>query len=406
MVGADKGEPVTNRPQRITSKAGLGAASIALLFAAVLGFAIASTQSANAQTFTVLYKFNGSAGANPYGNVVLDGSGNIYSTTANGGSFNKGVVFKLDSAGTETVLHNFNGTRGSLPLAGLLRNTDGALFGTTWSGGSSGEGVVFKLSKSGGETILHTFAGGTMDGASPWGGLIQDSDGNSYGTTNAGGTSNWGTVFKISKSGVETVLHSFNGGQSDGEFPYYTNLVRDSEGNLYGITSAGGGDNRGVVYKLNKSGKLTVLHSFLGGTNDGCTPYGTPVMDADGNLYGTTYKCGSANEGVIWKLAKNGKETVLHNFTGGSSDGAYPYAGVIMDAKGNFYGDTAYGGSSNDGTVFELNNKGKLKVLHSFDGTDGASPIGGLIQDSKGTLYGTAYAGSAGNYGTVWKLTP
>jgi uncharacterized repeat protein (TIGR03803 family) len=149
-----------------------------------------------------------------------------------------------------------------------------------------------------------------------------------------------------------------------------------------------------------------VLHSFLGGTNDGCTPYGTPVMDADGNLYGTTYKCGSANEGVIWKLAKNGKETVLHNFTGGSSDGAYPYAGVIMDAKGNFYGDTAYGGSSNDGTVFELNNKGKLKVLHSFDGTDGASPIGGLIQDSKGTLYGTAYAGSAGNYGTVWKLTP
>jgi uncharacterized repeat protein (TIGR03803 family) len=406
MVGADKGEPVTNRPQRITSKAGLGAASIALLFTAVLGFAIASTQSANAQTFTVLYKFNGSAGANPYGNVVLDGSGNIYSTTANGGSFNKGVVFKLDRAGTETVLHNFNGTRGSLPLAGLLRNTDGALFGTTWSGGSSGEGVVFKLSKSGAETILHTFAGGTMDGASPWGGLIQDSDGNSYGTTNAGGTSNWGTVFKISKSGVETVLHSFNGGQSDGEFPYYTNLVRDSEGNLYGITSAGGGDNRGVVYKLNKSGKLTVLHSFLGGTNDGCTPYGTPVMAADGNLYGTTYKCGSANEGVIWKLAKNGKETVLHNFTGGSSDGAYPYAGVIMDAKGNFYGDTAYGGSSNDGTVFELNNKGKLKVLHSFDGTDGASPIGGLIQDSKGTLYGTAYAGSAGNYGTVWKLTP
>jgi uncharacterized repeat protein (TIGR03803 family) len=162
------------------------------------------------------------------------------------------------------------------------------------------------------------------------------------------------------------------------------------------------------VYRLSKAEQLTVLHSFAGGMNhtDGLYPYGTPAMDKNGNLYGTTEEGGSLELGIIWKVSKNGTETVLHNFAGGSSDGANPFAGVIVDAKGNLYGDTAEGGSgANLGTVYELNKKGTLTLLRGFTVPDGASPYGGLIRDAKGNLYGTALGGGSRGYGTVWKLT-
>jgi uncharacterized repeat protein (TIGR03803 family) len=399
---------VTKTLQRSISKMGLGAASAALTLAVVLAVGVVTTQLAQAQTFTVLHNFTGSSdGGNPYAGMAPDAVGNFYSTTSGGGSSGKGVVFKRSKGGAETVLYNFTGGNdGGEPLAGLIRDAAGNLYGTTFASGGSGYGVAFKLSKSGTETVLHSFAGGTSDGAHPWGSLIQDDKGNLYGTTFGGGTANWGTVFKISKSGVETVLHSFVGGSTDGEFPYYTNLLMDAKGNLYGITAQGGAANAGAVYRLNKSGKLTVLHSFMGGTKDGCFPYGTPAMDTKGNFYGTTYKCGSSGAGVVWKLGAKGVETVLHNFTNTSSDGAYPYAGVILDATGNFYGATAYGGASGDGTIYKLAMKGKLTLLHSFTGADGESPIGGLIRDAKGNFYGTAYEGGGYLYGTLWKLTP
>jgi uncharacterized repeat protein (TIGR03803 family) len=399
---------VTNALQQSISRTCLGTASVALALAVVLGLGIVTTQSAQAQTFDVLYNFTGSSdGGNPYAAVLRDTSGNLYSTAANGGSSGKGVVFKVDTRGTETVLYSFTGgSDGGEPVAGLIRDSAGNFYGTTFSGGSSDNGVVFKLSKSGSETVLHSFAGGSSDGAHPWGGLIQDDKGNIYGTTSGGGASNWGTVFKLSKDGTETVLHTFVGGESDGEFPMYTSLVMDKTGNLYGITEQGGPDNLGLVYKLSPSGKFTLLHGFLGGATDGCYPYGTPAMDSKGNLYGTAYKCGSSGEGMVWKVTKKGAETVLHNFAGGSSDGAYPYAGVIMDAKGNFYGDTAYGGSSGDGAVYKLNKKGKLTLLHSFAGSDGQLPIATLVRDAKGNFYSTAYEGGSYEYGTVWKMTP
>jgi uncharacterized repeat protein (TIGR03803 family) len=408
MVGAKKrGTTVTITLQRSISKVRLGASSAALTFVVVLGLGVVTTQSAQAQTFTVLHNFTGSSdGGNPYAGMVRDTLGNFYSTASGGGSSSNGVVFKLSKSGAETVLYNFTGGNdGGEPLAGLIRDTAGNFYGTTFGGGSSGNGVVFKLSKSGTERVLYSFAGGSSDGAHPWGSLIQDDQGNFYGTTVGGGSSNWGTVFKLSKTGRETVLHSFVGG-SDGEFPYYTSLLMDKNGNLYGITSQGGTSNSGVVFKLSRSGKLTVLHSFTGGTKDGCYPYGTPALDTKGNLYGTTYKCGSSGQGIVWKVDAKSTETVLHNFAGGSSDGAYPYAGVTMDAKGNFYGDTAYGGSSGDGTVYELNKKGKLTLLHSFTGADGELPIAGLARDAKGNFYSTAFEGGSGGYGTVWKLTP
>ena len=399
---------VTNTRQQSISGMFREAASAALALILLLGLGVATSQSTRAQTFTVQHNFTGASdGGNPYAGEVWDASGNAYSTASGGGSSANGVVFKLGKNGRETVLYTFTGgSDGGEPLAGLLRDAAGNLYGTTFAGGASGNGVVFKLSKSGKETVLHSFAGGSSDGAHPWGSLIQDAEGNFYGTTFGGGASNWGTVYKLSKGGKETILHTFTGGSSDGEFPYYTSLLMDTSGTLYGITAQGGTSNRGVVYKLSKSGRLKVLHSFIGGTTDGCFPYGTLAIDTEGNFYGTTYKCGSANAGIVWKLSPKGAETVLHTFVGGSSDGAYPYAGLIVDAEGNFYGDTAYGGSSNAGTVYKLNKKGAVKVLHSFTGADGESPIGGLVWDTSGNLYGTAYEGGDDGYGTAWKLKP
>jgi len=181
----------------------------------------------------------------------------------------------------------------------------------------------------------------------------------------------------------------------------------DGKGNLYSVASQGGTSGEGVLYKLSQNGKLTVLQSFAAGTMDGCYPYGTPAADTKGNLYGTTAGCGSSNAGIVWKVSKNGTESVLHNFAGGSSDGEYPLAGVILDSKGNLYGDTQVGGASNLGTVFELNKKGALTLLHSFPGSsDGKLLYDGLIRDAEGHLYGTTLNGGSGGYGTVWKLTP
>ncbi len=264
---------------------------------------------------------------------------------------------------------------------------------------------MFKVSKTGTETVLYSFAGGPSDGCNPYGGLIRDAAGNLYGNTSSCGAYNWGTIYKVDTAGKETVLYSFNY-WDDGASPYYSSLIMDAKGNLYGVNDEGGSFGRGTVYKLSKTGKFKVLHNFAGGTTDGCYPYGTPALDKSGNLYGTTESCGSSSEGTVWEVSKAGVETVLHNFAGGSSDGGFPLSGVIMDAKGNLYGVTESGGSSGLGTVYELNSTG-VTVLHSFAGgsSDGEFPFGGPVRDAKGNLYGTTPEGGS-NYGTVWKVTP
>ncbi len=382
--------------------------------AVVLVLGLVATQSAQAQTFTALHTFTwGPGGAYPYAGLVRGTAGALYGTTANSGSSNYGVIFKVDMRGTETVLHSFSGgADGGYPYGGLVRGTSGALYGTTAYGGASNYGVVFKMDRSGTETVLHSFAGGTADGCNPYGGLLRDKGGNLYGTSETCGASGVGTVFRVDRKGTETILHSFAGGTTDGAYPFYTSLLEDKSGNLYGVTSRGGTSNLGVVYKLSKSGILTVLHSFTGGTTDGCYAYGTPTMDKGGNLYGTAWECGASDEGIVWRVSKKGTETVLHSFAGGAPDGAYPLAGVLMDAKGNLYGNTEEGGTSGIGTLYELNNEGALTLLHSFAGgaSDGAYPIGGLIRDGDGNIYGTTQEGGSGNgcfdgCGTVWRIT-
>jgi uncharacterized repeat protein (TIGR03803 family) len=385
-------------------------------FSLILGPLFTTTLLFAASKEKVLYSFGAHSGVvGPTHSLSFDAFGNLYSTTYLGGESDEGTVWELmhktGGGWTEKILYDFIGVvDGMYPVAGVIVDDSGNLYGTTYLGGVHGFGTVFELMHKRGEKALNSFAGGTTDGCYPLGGLLRDKAGNLYGTTTSCGASGQGTVFQLSKSGTETVLHSFAGGSSDGAVPAYTSLLMDAKGNLYGVTDAGGNSNLGVVYKLSRNGKLTVLHSFAGGSTDGCNPDGTLAMDKHGNLYGTTTGCGSSDDGIVWKVSQKGSETVLHNFTGGS-DGADPNGGVVIDMKGNLYGTTVYGGAYSAGTVFEITPKagggGTEKLLHSFGkGSDGTSPYAGLIFDASGNLYGTTYEGGAYGGGTVFEITP
>jgi uncharacterized repeat protein (TIGR03803 family) len=399
-----------------TSKAGLRANHV-LTFLVVLMFAAL----APAQTFTTLYNFcsaNGCTdGAYPVAGVIEDAAGTLYGTTFEGGSSGYGAVFKVDTAGTEAVLYSFcsqtNCADGDAPSTPLSRDWAGNIYGTTYFGGTSsncrnGCGTVFKIDTAGNETVLHSFAGGASDGCGPYQGLRDDA-GTLYGTTYGCGASGYGTIFKVDRAGNFKLLHNFSGGKSDGAYPYFGRLTMDKAGNLYGVSSRGGASGNGVLYKLSKNGTFTVLHRFGRGT-DGCLPAGSVVQDKAGNFYGTTSFCGSSNYGTIWKVSKNGKETVLHNFAGGSSDGCNPAAGVSRDSKGNLYGVTYGCGANNYGVLYELSASGTFTLLHTFGGADGRVPYGEVRMTTTGTLFGTAQYGGTGHCfygcGTLWSYVP
>lgn len=300
----------------------------------------------------VLHSFSGGPdGGYPYAGLILDAAGNLYGTADAGGAHNCGAVFEMPAGGAEGVLYSFTGTGGdgAHPLAGLVRDAAGNLYGATADGGASGFGTVFELSAGGAETVLHSFTG-RSDGEYPEAGLFQDGLGNLYGTTYAGGAAGFGTVFKIDGKGNETVLYSFRGG-ADGEYPS-AGLVRDAAGNLYGTTNSGGASGDGMVFKVSPAGKETVLHSFKGG-KDGEYPYASVIRDAAGHLYGTTYGGGASGWGTVFEIDPTGKETVLYSFAG-AADGASPEGGLVQDAAGHLYGTTKYGGAFGAGTVFEL----------------------------------------------------
>jgi uncharacterized repeat protein (TIGR03803 family) len=380
---------------------------------AVLVMAMAGL-SAEAQKFSIVYNFDVTHGQTPQAGLVRDSSGNLYGTTASGGSASSGVVFKINAKGKITVLHTFNINDGSFPRSDLtLKNN--TLYGTTLSGGTTGAGTVFRISTSGsGFKTLYSFTG-QNDGSNPGSGVIQDSQGNLYGTTEDGGMFLSGTLFRLNKSRKLTVLHSFTGG-SDGAMPMAEPIL-DARGNLYGTTEFGGDTNGncvglqagcGVVYKLSPNGKLTVLHSFTNINNDGAYPLGTLLQDASGNLYGTTSGGGGPNNfGTVFKIGSKGKFTHLHSFDGGIPDGEGPQGALARDSSGNLYGTTTYGGnSSNSGTVFKISAKGKERVLHSFSANDGKGPQGGLLLDPNGALYGLTVSGGTSDAGVVFKVTP
>ena len=362
--------------------------------------------SASAQTFTVRYAFNGGQDGSlsqPYANLALDAAGNLYGTTSGfsclrGCNDAPGAIFRLSSLGKLTVVHTLNcETAGCSPLGGLVGDSGGNVYGTTQNGDFTW-GTVYQVNATTYET-LHAF--NHTDGSAPASDLLRDAVGNLYGTAPSGGDLNSGVAFEISSAGEFNVLHRFSGGL-DGSFPS-GGLVMDAQGNLYGTTGGGGGSGClgqlgcGTVYKIDTSGQETVLYSFAGGT-DGSAPNGDLLLDKSGNLYGTTAGgggsgCQGNGCGTVFKVDKNGVETVLYRFKGGN-DAANPGAGLVTDGAGNLYGTTVRGGAKDFGTVFGLRPNGKEVILHRFTGgTDGANPVAKLLRDSHGTLYGTTRSG-------------
>lgn len=324
------------------------------------------------------------------------------------------VVFTTTPAEAQTysVVHTFTSYGppgelgdGGMPT-GLIRDAAGNLYGTTQFGGTYGLGTVFEIDTSGNETVLHSFTG-QPDGQHPIGGVIRDSAGNLFGVAFEGSIGE-GAVFKIDASGNESVLYSFKQ-YPDGSYP--RSLIQDPDGNLYGTTQVGGTYGQGTVFKLDTAGNETVLYSF-GQGGDGHYPNGGLIRDAAGNLYGNTADfgdraCNSQHAcGALFKLDVSGSETVLHQFGFRTGDGQIPSGGIIGDTAGNLYGTTNSGGVFGYGTVFKLNVRtGKGRLLYSFTGgVDGSGPQGALVGDAAGSLYGTTEKGGTYGYGTVFKL--
>lgn len=355
--------------------------------------------------FKSLYSFKGNPdGQNPYAGLVAL-KGTLYGTTELGGKYDFGVLFKVSTSGKEHVLHTFGAPSkidGSDPY-GTLIVMNGSLYGTTHYGGPApaDNGTVYKVS-SGVEHIVCSFK--SSQGEIPFAGVVA-LKGKLYGTNYQGGTHNYGTVYSCSTSGTVHVLHSFKL-SPDGAFPYAPPTVL--KGTLYGTTYQGGTtDNTygyGTVYKVTPSGAEHVLHKFEGYPTDGAYPY-AGLFALNGKLYGTTFQGGAYNSGTVYAISPSGAEHVVYSFKG-SGDGVQPYGGVTA-VNGDLYGTTSSGGQYNLGTIYKVTTSGKEQVLHSFSGAapDGSDPLAGLV-NLNGTLYGTAFYGGKFGGGIVFKITP
>jgi uncharacterized repeat protein (TIGR03803 family) len=403
----------------------------AALLAFVLG--IAGRQYGQAQTYAVVYSFAGQPddGASPNGELVQDAAGNFYGTTMTGGTNNLGTIFKLDPAGNETILYSFTGgtNDGFYPAGGLLLDTEGNLYGTTSRGTDFGGGALFELHTNGTFKRIFKFGaafGGVVSGIGPRSRLVTNK-GDLYGVTTNGGLGCEGTsfgcgiIYKMTKGGTETVLYKFTGGV-DGAFPL--NVIRDAEGNLYGVATSGSSVNAGTVWELGTNGQFSVLYAFAGGA-DGGEPIGRLTRDANGNIRGTTASGGdpTCNCGVVFRLDSSGHETVLHKFFG-HGGGSLPGVG-LLDVGGALYGTTENGGDrscfspdSGCGVLYEVGKTGKYSVLHPFAGSDtgdgDSSAMGGLTLGEDGSIYGATLYGGTGTCtggshpgcGVIFKYTP
>lgn len=320
---------------------------------------------------TVLYSFCSQSscadGASPRATPLRDKSGNLFGTTEYGGANNGGAVYELAANGTESVVYSFcsqaSCADGSAPYSNLSTDSKGNFYGTTRNGGAKGCGVVFRLKPDGQEAVLHSLGAHVSDGCLLLSGVILDKAGNLFGSASQGGTGNGGTVFEITPKGKEKVLYSFCSQANcvDGDSP--SALIEDPNGNLYGTTGIGGAHGNGVLFTVSPTGVETVLHSFCAKENcaDGGSPYaGLLAVKKFKKLIGTTIGGGSTNGGVVFEFEKkNGKEKekVLHSFASDSSDGGAPYAPVI-ELNGWLVGTTTLGAASGDGAVFEVGAKG------------------------------------------------
>jgi len=427
-----------------------------------MGLCLVALPNASAQSFSVIYNFTGGLdGSYPVGGLLMDRAGNMFGVASSGGSGDC-TIYDTPGCGTIFRLHNSNGTWMLTPLyqfqgpdtgdgaystASPIFGNSGAIYGTTSGGGegtctflaSTGCGIVFALRTSAtpprnalpswNEQVLHTFTGGDDGGNPGFGSLISDSHGNLYGVTLVGGANNDGVVYELSPSNgswTQTILYNFQGGD-DGARPVGT-LLFDPDGDLIGTTTRGGGtgctgDGCGTIFELIPSDSgwtEQTLYRFQG-ADDGFYPEAGLIADQAGNYYGGTFNGGAGGGGTVYELSPNGGGgwtlNVLYSFLGTQWGLANT---LLMDASGNLYGTTEYGGVNADGNVFELTHNGSgasgwtYISLHDFTyGLDGAIPVDTPVMDSSGNLYGTAFGGGSNNTcnptygcGVVWKITP
>jgi len=392
------------RKNRILLRFAVLALAAGLVYLGGLIGSFASAQTGAPVPFQVLHDFAGGStdGNVPEGSLILSGK-TLYGMTYGGGANGGGTIFEFNTQTNKlTVLHSFAGgtNDGVYPYGNLILSGKN-LYGLTYNGGAKGDGTIFEFNTQTGKlTILHSFDG--TDGANPTGSLILSGK-NLYGLTYRGGASGVGTIFEFNtQTGQLTTLHSFDG--TDGTSPYSSLTL--SGKNLYGMTTRGGANGDGTIFEFStQTNKLTVLHSFAGGTDDGASPSGSLILSGI-NLYGMTFYGGANSNGTIFEFnTQTNKLTVLHSFAGGLDDGANPNGGLILSGK-TLYGMTAGGGNS-IGTIFEFNTQaGQVTVLHSFAGepTDGSHPQGSLVLSGK-TLYGMTSAGGADNDGVIFSYS-
>jgi uncharacterized repeat protein (TIGR03803 family) len=412
--------------------------------AIVFTLAVFVTRTMQAQTFHVIYSFDGGLnGVGPIASLTMDATGNLYGTTSQGGNLNCnppygcGTAFRLAHSGSGwilTSLYSFAGHDDGASPNAVTIGPDGGLYGSTATGGGSGCGgggcgTVFKLTPAPTacrtapcgwtETVLYRFST-PADGYDPLSDVIFDQAGNIYGTTFYGG-GGAGIVYELTHSSrgwTKSTLYSFTGG-GDGR-NLTSGVIFDNTGNLYGTTLYGAGsgcygEGCGTVFQLTHSGSgwaETTLYAFQDGS-DGGVPYGGLVFDRSGNLYGSTFIGGTGNGGTVFELAPSGSNwtyTLLSALPGVYNPGSWgPGSSLTMDVTGNLYGTTVEGGEADDGTVFKLtpsNGSWTYTSLHDFtNGSDGGAPWGSVIFDAAGDLYGTALGGSLGG-GVIWEITP
>jgi uncharacterized repeat protein (TIGR03803 family) len=310
------------------------------------------------------------------------------------------VSFTAPGVAMSTLYSFTGGTDGGNPN-GLMQDTNGIFYGTTQNGGTNSSGTVFQMTTAGTVTTLDWFNAASGGGYAPAAALVQGPDGALYGTTQYGGTQGWGTVFSTTTNGVLTNLVNFND-STDGSNPSAA-LVQGADGALYGTAQYGGISGSGTAFRMTTNGTLSVLAAF--NFSNGSQPNGL-LQAANGGFYGTTFDGGINGDGTVFEITTNGAFTSLasFNYTNG---GSLPYAGLVQTPDGNFLGTTYEGGACGYGTVFQISPAGAVTTVYSFtDGSDGGHPAAGLIEGGDGNFYGTTAYGGTYDDGTVFRMAP
>ncbi len=376
------------------------------LLGAVLGLALAAASPVSAASFNVLRVFNPSAEGNaPQAELTQGTDFRFYGVNSVSGPQGSGSVFSLNGDGSGfSVLNTFGAgaSNGIRPIGGLLQAGDGNFYGTTYDGGVNALGTLFRITPGGVATNLFSFNSGDP-GSNPAGTLIEGIDGFLYGTAQLGGPDNFGTVFRADPAtGAVATVSDFLGG-IDGLYPQ-SDLVLAYDGNFYGTTNRGGTSDAGTIFRVNPAGVRTVIYSFTG-NQDGRDPQRGLTLGRDGFLYGLTVSAGASNGGTIFRVSTSGVVTTLAGFLPQLGSPYSPLGRLTQGSDGNFYGTTNLGGDFNAGTIFASSATGGLTTVYSFTGvgSDGGYPIAGLVQGADGKFYGTA-AGLNGQNSTIFQL--